>query len=504
MNLESLEARQVLNVGPIGILQQDADNSAWKLSGNEGASTSLNLHASLVDTEISPEVVDDFTGDGIDDILGRNANGSWYLQVNDGTQFFAVSRGVGPAGNAELIGTADFNGDGALDILTRDAGNNLRVSDNSDTRFINRFWGQLPAEPTHHFVADFDGDGDMDAMFGEIGGRWTLARNNGNSFTILDQANLGDYGWSSIVSGDFNGDGRADLAALAGDRTWWLWHSTDSGLENAKYWGSWRQRDSWQDVGVGDFNNDGRDDIIGRTDDARLWVGTSTDTRFHTWTWAKGWVQRADWRNVMIVDMNADGLPDQVGQAKDSTWWYSLNTGANNFRNYFWQHQEVSGFFKLQATEDIQRDEATDVIAAMPEGGANLNDSLVVISLNAENQLVLTGDGQSIVGLEIKSPSEGLVPVEGGNANPFQFLLLNTPSNVTYASINSGVVLDEPLVLSVGLKSTDVSDLSVSYGVAGTSTAVEALIASPLGSFDADKVYSTAEINEFYYNSLSQ
>lgn len=502
MKLESLETRKVLNVGPIGILQQEGDTPAWKLSGNQAESISLNVNSDLVNTAIVPEVVEDFTGDGIADVLGRNAEGSWQLQVNDGTQLFTVGRGVGPAGNADLIGTADFTGDGALDILTLDAGNNLRMSDNSETRFINRYWGLLPAEPTHHFIDDFDGDGDMDAMFGEIGGRWTLARNDGTSFTVSDQANFGDFGWSSVVSGDFNGDGRADLAALAGDRTWWVWHSTDDGLESAKYWGSWKQRDSWQDVGVGDFNNDGRDDIIGRTDDARLWVGSSTDTRFHTWTWAKGWVQRADWRNVMVVDMNADGLPDQVGQAKDSTWWYSLNTGENNFRNFFWQHQEVDGFFKLQETDSILRDEAVDVIAAMPEGGSNLNESLVVLSLNSENELVLTGDGESIVGLEIKSPSEGLIPIEGGVADPFQFLLLNTPANVTYASINSGVVLDEPLVLSVGLESTDISDLSVAYGVAGTSTAVEALIASPLGNFDADKEYSVSEINEFYYNSL--
>ena len=60
--------------------------------------------------------------------------------------------------------------------------------------------------------------------------------------------------------GDFNGDGRDDIAGRTPSGGWWVARSTGSQFING-LWGNWSSRVSWDDVLVGDFNGDGRDDL---------------------------------------------------------------------------------------------------------------------------------------------------------------------------------------------------------------------------------------------------
>ncbi|MFE0775327.1 FG-GAP-like repeat-containing protein [Streptomyces sp. NPDC058861] len=130
---------------------------------------------------------------------------------------------------------------------------------------------------------DFDGDGldDIAALRTEVNGALglhTFIAQSGNTFRAPSRSwyvsNQGKDFWGSgertrIVSGDFNGDGRDDIAALYG------YESGDLGLHTflsqtdggfAKPVPSWRETSAWGSTGkmkltTGDFNGDGRDDI---------------------------------------------------------------------------------------------------------------------------------------------------------------------------------------------------------------------------------------------------
>jgi len=117
---------------------------------------------------------------------------------------------------------------------------------------------------------DFDGNGRSDILFSNntltwegtpyVGGlRWEM-----NGTTIVDRKSMPDAGsgWFLRFTGDFNGDGKADL----------LWQHTDGLgavwlMNGSNYLGGATFYTSGVDpvstvAGVGDFNRDGRDDVL--------------------------------------------------------------------------------------------------------------------------------------------------------------------------------------------------------------------------------------------------
>jgi|GEM_PF-1589311 len=516
--VEILENRRVLAVNAFADVLQFGD-SGWYLN---------NTHYTNLDmaTNFEPIASGDFTRDGTVDVLGQ-ANGQWWLQVNDGGQLFGVPWGDLPTAENQFLDTGDFNHDGWLDVLSRDPQTGDFLLDaGSQDGFQTQLWGNWTTnvEWDNFQVGDFDADGLLDVLATESSGNWWLAKNYSNRFLNHHWGRFQDFNWKTIVTGHFNGDSFLDAAALGQDNTWWLWDNVagSTGFLVPRYFGHWKMADDWSDVSVADLNNDRRDDLIGRDQDGSLWVGSSMGDRFQTWSWGTGWIASAEWTNVEHFDVDRDGLVDQVGQAKDGTLWIAQNHNGK-FQNHYWTAVTGSPGF-VDYVSDFQQDDRVSLARLFPgatevfqpredtvqkETGVRNMDDRVQISVNEDGFFVVEGNGAAVAGLDFNSASGSLRPAIAGKslstfldqgvtssaiegfsqagAEPFQFFLANTSTQITIANLGWNVTVTDPIVLNFGYESTGARDLLVSFG--DGPTAVPAFVDEEL--FDPETEITT-------------
>jgi hypothetical protein len=271
----------------------------------------------------------DFNGNGKVDLVGFAPLFGLITLLGDGDGTFVASKVFGPA-YPVAAATGDFNGDGKLDLAIA-----ARADVVSD-RFVACIWlgnGDgtfVPPDscvdtglrPTSVAVGDFNGDGKLDLAVTNSGdNNLTILLGNGDgTFTpaVLPPA-TGSFP-ISIVAGDFNGDGRLDLA-VAND----LSDNVTVLLGNGD--GTFTPTSSSPATGpiptaiaVGDFNADGKLDLAVTNNDGTLTIllgngdGTFKPTSSSP---ATGPMPTA----IAVGDFNADGKLDlavAVGQGEDS------------------------------------------------------------------------------------------------------------------------------------------------------------------------------------------
>ena len=98
-----------------------------------------------------------------------------------------------------------------------------------------------------------------------------MFKSDGTSFTpsLGWASGPGNWEWSrsKITSGDFNGDGRCDLAVLYdygnAATALWMFSSNGSSFAPSLWWASGPGNWEWSrsKIAAGDFNGDGRDDL---------------------------------------------------------------------------------------------------------------------------------------------------------------------------------------------------------------------------------------------------
>lgn len=195
-------------------------------------------------------IVADVNHDGNADLI--------YTQSNANTVAVALSRGDGTfdtpatyfAGNAPgSLAVADFNGDGKLDLAITTPGSSNNLSEitvllgNGDSTFQAPVTYTVGGVPNSITVGDFNNDGKPDLAVLSLNQQLTILTNTGTSFsaqtitvpTYYSQNGFGDQTWS-VTAGDFNGDHRMDLAYVDGCggcdipvETYWIMTNTGSG-----------------------------------------------------------------------------------------------------------------------------------------------------------------------------------------------------------------------------------------------------------------------------------
>jgi hypothetical protein len=159
----------------------------------------------------------DFNGDGKADLAMANIVGSSVLlYFGNGSGKFTVGDNY-PVGqySGQLV-AGDFNRDGKLDLVTTNwMGSSMSVLF-GDGRGKFRAAEFYPANsyPGMVAAADLDGDGDLDLAFSNGGtGYFTVLQNNGSGqFLPPVTFDSGGSDARSLTVGDFNRDGRPDVA----------------------------------------------------------------------------------------------------------------------------------------------------------------------------------------------------------------------------------------------------------------------------------------------------
>ncbi|MGD9634334.1 MAG: FG-GAP-like repeat-containing protein, partial [Pirellulales bacterium] len=238
------------------------------------------------------------------------------------------------AGNDLIIG--DFDGDGNLDRL-----GNMAVSTtdplvwNVDTKAssaagMTESWRLTSLKPlpqiNEFLVGDFNADGRDDILSRAGGSSWYMIQSRSTAqsgysgeFAVYTSWGVFDAvgGWSTPIVGDFNGDGRDDVAAFndfnPADKQWQVRISTGTSWELAA---AWTTQSSIAPVAgsivAGDFNGDGRDDLLFKKSGTQNWaIAVSDGTRFNVFDPTP--IATTPWTAGHIGDFDGDGADELLG-----------------------------------------------------------------------------------------------------------------------------------------------------------------------------------------------
>jgi hypothetical protein len=347
----------------------------------------------------------DYNGDGIQDVVVVNqcgsdptclSNGSVSVLLGkpDGTFQSHVDYTVGDSPTVAVVG--DFNHDGKPDIAVTSSGSNT-VSVLRGTG-VGTFQAPVAYNtgiaPGSAVVGDFNNDGHLDlavAAAGSMSVSVLLGNGDGTFQPHVDYAV--NFTPQSIAGADINGDGKVDLVVADSNVSILLGNGDGTFQAPVEYPGN-----GATSVVVGDWNGDGKIDVAatsGFSDTITVLMGNGDGTLQIPYT---SYEVGGTPISVAVADLNRDGHPDlavgtgagATGPNRSATVSVLLNKGDGTFQ----LHGNFGGMVTLSlAAADFNDDGLADI--AVPDADFNM----VNITL---------GDGQGGLGsiFDVLSPPD--------------------------------------------------------------------------------------------------
>lgn len=467
----------------------------------------LNSTNTDLGSEPSSVAVGDFNGDGIPDLAVANSNTvSILLGQGNGTFIEAVNSPVPTDFGAGSVAVADFNGDGKLDLAVATDGstsNNVNYVDillgNGDGTFTQAPSNTVGFAPYSVAVGDFNGDGLPDlAVANYLSNSVTILLGNGNG-TFMQATNspvtVGAFP-DCVVAGDFNGDGILDLAiANYGDATLTILLGNGNGTFTQAANSPVMVYGSISSISVGDFNGDGKPDLaLANVSNANVIIllgnGNGTFSQGPNSPVPVGLHPNS----VAVGDFNGDGIADlAVANSGGDTVTILLGNGSGAFSQASNSPVAVGSMPNSIATGDFNGDGNPDLAVA------NANDGTVTVMLSLLSETVgATASGISPSGAVLveasysgdsnyDSSTSSTTPLSGQHVTP---AVTVTPSSSTISTVQGVNV-----TISVSGSPTPTGTVILSAGSYATSATTlvngSAILAIPSGSL-ATGIYTLA------------
>jgi hypothetical protein len=368
----------------------------------------------------------DFNGDGIIDLAVVNEGDntvSILLGRPDATFAPQVTyaTGVGPL----AIVAGDFNGDGNLDLVVTNGECTLNTAGlpvcdgstvsillgNGDGSFRTHLDYAIGTYPAALAAGDFNGDGKLDLA---------VTNTQDNTVSILLGKGDGTFqaqvqyatavGPQSVIVGDFNGDNKPDLAVGCG---------TDVSVLKGNGDGTFQSHldtagPGFFSLAAGDFNHDGRLDLASVegmfTQGVNIFLGNGDGTFVLAATYP------GDGSSVTVVDLNGDGNADVVfPDVGDVTVMLGKGDGTFQAQTFY----GVYNYNTSLAVADFNGDGKLD--AALTEGFSPLFGQSRFVTQGTVSILLGFGDGTFVQGTAYPDPSNGDAVLSAdfnGDGNP--------------------------------------------------------------------------------------
>ncbi|MCX7705802.1 MAG: VCBS repeat-containing protein [bacterium] len=323
----------------------------------------------------------DFDNDGIVDIAVSgyvNSIVHIYRGKGDGTFY--------PPGNvyvasAWYITKGDFNRDGKLDLAVASRSGSGQVAiliGNGDCTFKTPIYYNTGGEPWGIDVADFDGDGINDlAVVNQFSKSLTLLKGKANGTFQLDFNLICSKTPFAVVSGDFTGDSKKDIALILNDSMIIFENSTqfkETGIFSNPV--HYQAGQNPRRVIAADFNNDGILDLASAnqgSNSVSILIGKNDGTFFPAKNYDFPSAFGYDFypADLVAADFNRDGKNDiAVPNRTGYTYGVMLNNGDGTFTVNIYPSK---GFpYDSINSEDFNRDGKPDIVIACshyPNGG---------------------------------------------------------------------------------------------------------------------------------------
>ena len=273
----------------------------YKGQGNGGFATPITTTSSL---PVQQLLVGDFNGDGKLDVMIGTKNGAFgpaegiaFINVGSGNFTEKTAFGTGDFGGPLAI--ADLNGDGILDVVfgseVQGAGTVYFYLGNGDGTFTLKSSQSMNNSVGFAAIGDFNGDGKLDVAVPE-GPQMDVFLGNGDG-TFQPFVPYTTTCGGTAAAADLNGDGKLDLVLGnlcvllgKGDGTFTVGTGNGSGAAP---------------IAIGDFNGDGKLDVVGPGGQVYLGNGDGTFQNPTTTTFATNASA-----TIPFGDFNRDGQLD--------------------------------------------------------------------------------------------------------------------------------------------------------------------------------------------------
>jgi hypothetical protein len=256
---------------------------------------------------------------------------------------FATAANFGAGINPRSVAVGDFNGDGKQDLVTANQNSDLPANQNSDLSVLlgdgfgsfgaatNFMAGSLPNSVA---LGDFNGDGkqDLAASNANSNNVSILLGNGADGFGAATNFGVGSIP-TSVAVGDFNGDSRQDLAvANSGSNMVSILSGNGAGGFNPT--ANFQVGGAPQSLAVGDFNGDSKQDVAvanygSATGVRALSILLRNDTGFNPATSLNA---GANPFSVAVGDFNGDARQDlAVANSGSASVSVLVGNGAGGF-----------------------------------------------------------------------------------------------------------------------------------------------------------------------------